>query len=451
MNSIKCGGGYIYKAALSDIEYIGYCYGQNGNESIQSAYSRVKEEKRKAPDLFFNAELFDFSTRDAASDVVCGDKIHRLTEGYGIAFPNNKTAVYCYKNNVHADDYVGAYPVLIQGGVTRTIVPDGLGGRRGRTAIGVDGDNLYVALVPDGDNDLTLAELRIAFKEVGARDAINLDGGGSTQYYSPCGNHFTGRNVRGFIGVWLKSSAPAKKEETTKKEGKGMRFAIIAGHGDGDPGTCKLGYKEADLTRELARLVKDELEAYGEVDILDTSKNWYKRLCKQGHSFDFTPYDYALELHLNSAANDLLGNNKITGTEMYVTRSEKVVSVEENILEGICSLGFKNRGVKKANFDLIYYIKKQGVSSALLEVCFLDDKDDVDLYMTNKTKVAKAIAEGIAKGYKLGESSLSADCNALAKAGIINSPDYWAKGKGYSDANVVALIQKFAAYLKKGG
>lgn len=33
----------------------------------------------------------------------------------------------------------------------------------------------------------------------------------------------------------------------------------------------------------------------------------------------------------------------------------------------------------------------------------------------------------------------------LYRAGIINSPDYWKQGKGYSDANVVALILKMAA------
>ena len=145
------------------------------------------------------------------------------------------------------------------------------------------------------------------------------------------------------------------------------------------------------------------------------------------------------------------GNKKTTGTEIYVTKGEKVVSSEENILKGMEILGFKNRGVKRKNYDLINYIKKQGVSSALIEVCFLDDKDDVDLYMSKKKEVAKAIAEGIAKGYKLTADTLSADCKALAEAGIINSPDYWATGKGYSDTNVVALIRKFAAYLKKGG
>ena len=44
-------------------------------------------------------------------------------------------------------------------------------------------------------------------------------------------------------------------------------------------------------------------------------------------------------------------------------------------------------------------------------------------------------------------NDLSEACKKLAAKGIIDSPDYWAKGKGYSDANVVLLIKKFAKAL----
>ena len=53
---------------------------------------------------------------------------------------------------------------------------------------------------------MTLSELSNAFISAGATEAINFDGGGSTQFYAPNGNHFTGRNVRGFIGIWLTKS-----------------------------------------------------------------------------------------------------------------------------------------------------------------------------------------------------------------------------------------------------
>ena len=43
---------------------------------------------------------------------------------------------------------------------------------------------------------------------------------------------------------------------------------------------------------------------------------------------------------------------------------------------------------------------------------------------------------------------LTMACNKLAARGIIDSPAYWAKGSGYSDANTVLLIKKFAKALK---
>lgn len=48
-----------------------------------------------------------------------------------------------------------------------------------------------------------------------------------------------------------------------------------------------------------------------------------------------------------------------------------------------------------------------------------------------------------ARAYNRDELGEAVD--KLYKAGIINSPDYWKQGKGYSDANVVTLILKVAA------
>lgn len=216
MKVTKCGSGKIYSFPMSDIEYIGYFFGDNkGRELVKSAYTRLKKSRGSAPDFLFNAELFEFDTRYAVSDVVCGGVVHRLREGYGIAFPNNNKAVFSYKNNVGAKDYVGAYPVLIKGGKLETSVPSGLSGSRGRTAIGVGNNNLIVALIPDGSNDATLSALRNSMKSAGATDAINLDGGGSTQFYAPNGNFFTPRPVRGFIGIWLKKTSSNKPSVST--------------------------------------------------------------------------------------------------------------------------------------------------------------------------------------------------------------------------------------------
>ncbi len=203
MTSNVFKGGKMYTVPMKDIEYIGYFGAKGNSEEIKSARSRIAKLRERAPDFLFNAELFDFNTRKAASDVVSGGVVHRLTEGYGIAFPDNKSAVFSYKNNVGAADYVGAYPVLVRNGKAETAVPSGIAGRRGRTAIGVSDSTLFIALLPDSGG-ATPAELRRAFVSFGAKNAINLDGGGSTQFYAPLGNHFSGRRVRGFIGVWIR-------------------------------------------------------------------------------------------------------------------------------------------------------------------------------------------------------------------------------------------------------
>ena len=208
--------GKFYTIPQSKIEYIGYFYGTNGNEDIKTAYSRITKLRGRAPDLFFNAELFNFGTRKPASDVVCGGVAHRLTEGFGIAFPDNNKAVFSYKNNVNAKDYIGAYPVLVRNGKIESTTPSGTEGTRGRTAIGVNKDTLFIALVPDGSNDITLYGLRTAFVNNGADNAINLDGGGSSQWYAPNGNYYTGRKVRGFIGIWLKSESTIKPATVVK-------------------------------------------------------------------------------------------------------------------------------------------------------------------------------------------------------------------------------------------
>jgi len=179
-----------------------------------------------------------------------------------------------------------------------------------------------------------------------------------------------------------------------------MQVLLIAGHGNGDPGAVGNGYREDNLTRQMATLIRQELSKYCAVTIADTSQNWYRKIIKFGEYFNFKPYDYVFEIHLNSS----YGTNAdgvTTGTEIYVTREEKNVFVEENIVRNVAKLGFKNRGVKRKNYDLINYIKKQGVSSALWEVCFISDADDMKLYTAKKRAIAQAVADGIVEGFAL--------------------------------------------------
>lgn len=168
-----------------------------------------------------------------------------------------------------------------------------------------------------------------------------------------------------------------------------MRLLLIAGHGNGDPGAIGNGYREADLTREVVRRLKPLIPCT--VDIADTSQNWFEWL--GSHSYNFTAYDYVLEVHFNSGGGH--------GTEIYVTTSERNTTVEANIVNSLAVAGLTNRGIKRKNFRVINRIKSQGVSSALLEVCFIDSASDMTVWQQKSDALIQAIADGIKRGFGL--------------------------------------------------
>ena len=186
-----------------------------------------------------------------------------------------------------------------------------------------------------------------------------------------------------------------------------MKILLISGHGAGDPGaTAKIDnklYKEADQTIIMVKKIQEHLSKHAEVTLYPTTRNAYAD-CQSGvlkTKAKFANYDYVLEVHFNACVKDLKGNGVTTGTECYITTSETGDSVEKAILANIAKLGFKNRGVKKKNWAVINESKKAGTSAALLEVCFIDDADDMRLYLQKQNDVAKSIANGIISGFGL--------------------------------------------------
>lgn len=181
-----------------------------------------------------------------------------------------------------------------------------------------------------------------------------------------------------------------------------MKILLIAGHGGTpyDSGALGCGYTEAVETRSMANAVAPLLRKYGfDVQMFDQSKDAFK-VVTQGGSLPLSGIGYVMEFHLNSAANDPNGNGKTTGTEIWVHAEEKGVTVEEAILRRVCALGFRNRGVKRSSsFAVLRHVHKRGISHALIETCFVDDKDDMMLYKAKFNEIAKAIADGVADGF----------------------------------------------------
>ena len=179
-----------------------------------------------------------------------------------------------------------------------------------------------------------------------------------------------------------------------------MKILIICGHGNGDCGSfSKIGgktYKESEITRDFGRRLYKKMKSNGIDTVLyDTSKNAYSELCKNSKSIIFKGYDIVLEIHVNSSIiNDYAGNGKNVGTEIFVPSLSYNTKNEyaQKIVKAVSDVGLKNRGVKVGKFKVINTAYSSGVKNAfLLELFFINDKDDLLLYQKNKTKIINNI------------------------------------------------------------
>lgn len=176
-----------------------------------------------------------------------------------------------------------------------------------------------------------------------------------------------------------------------------MRINVHAGHNPAGKVACgAVGLiNESTENRRVKDEVIAQLQALGHT-VYDCTENngtgqsdVLKKIvtkCNQ-HAVDLD-----VSIHFNSGAGDSSGNSRTTGVEAYVySTSSAAKPYAEKICQAIADLGFRNRGVK---YSTGLYVLKHTVSPAvLIECCFVDDKDDVELY--DYQKMAAAIVKGI--------------------------------------------------------
>ena len=169
-----------------------------------------------------------------------------------------------------------------------------------------------------------------------------------------------------------------------------MKILLSAGHGNVDSGS--IGFdkgKEKDRTKELANMVAVKLREAGHTVTVTEEKtyngNWNVK--------NRNGYDYALSIHFNAF------NGSATGTEvLYKNSVGKAPELSKKIAN---VLGIKDRGAKKRT-DL--YMMNIGFD-ALIEVCFHDNKGDLEAYIGRKNEVATIIAEVINGGSIVSNSN----------------------------------------------
>lgn len=178
------------------------------------------------------------------------------------------------------------------------------------------------------------------------------------------------------------------------------RIIIDVGHGGKDSGAIGInGIQEKDvvlnIAKEIIRLNKtildDKLDIY-----LTRYCDTFIALSDRSRLAKVLTADIFVSLHCNASPTDS------KGMEVYVHDSEKLNTKESialglSILNESCNkLGFKKRGAKFADFqvlrDTIYFCP-----SALVEMGFVTNKEEADYFLkpSNISAMALAILVGI--------------------------------------------------------
>lgn len=166
--------------------------------------------------------------------------------------------------------------------------------------------------------------------------------------------------------------------------------------------------------------------------------------------------DFDFSLHLNSGRNDFNGDGKQAGTEIHISADNKGKrAVAQRILDRMKAIGFNtSRGIKIRN-DL-YVLNHTNAPAILIEICFVDDRDDYNQYMKVGYKaVAKAIAEGI-MNRTINDGTTTNTTTSAHKDGLADQKAsdgnwyYYKNGKVATDVTTVAKNVNGWWYVKNG-
>lgn len=185
-----------------------------------------------------------------------------------------------------------------------------------------------------------------------------------------------------------------------------MNLLLISGHGAGDPGATSYitgrTRREADETRRVTAAVAKALDGYCGVTIYPTDRNAYDDYRKGTLAAvaQFSRYDCVLEIHFN-ALSAAPSDGSTKGVECYVPTAQTDSTFAAALCRNLAALGLRNRGVKRKNWSVIHTAQRTGTPAALLEVCFIDDPDDMAIYTAQFDTLADAIAQAVISTYHL--------------------------------------------------
>lgn len=177
--------------------------------------------------------------------------------------------------------------------------------------------------------------------------------------------------------------------------GKIKKVNIHAGHNpDGKIACGAVGIiKESTEARYLVDKIVDGLREQGITTYDCTVNNGtgqrdiLEKIVKKCNAHDV---DLDISIHFNSGRNDRKGDGKTGGVEVWMRTDEGIKrTIGRKICNKLENLGFMNRGIKTTKS--LYFLNHTKAPAILIEICFVDDKDDTKLYKQVKNEIPEKI------------------------------------------------------------
>lgn len=167
------------------------------------------------------------------------------------------------------------------------------------------------------------------------------------------------------------------------------RICLDYGHGGSDPGAVYKDRCEKDDVLRIGLAVSKTLRSHGvlvdETRATDKTMSLKERSDMENKKI----YDYFISIHRNAFKPEAAQGVE---TFTYNNQTAKAKSLADKIQSELVAIGFRHRGVKKANFHVLRETKAPAV---LVEIGFIDNTNDNQLFDNKFDEIAKGISKAI--------------------------------------------------------
>lgn len=470
----------VAKIPLTDIDRVAVVFG--GGRSL--------EQVKGDADYIMNGGLYDMGSGKPVCHLKAGGVVYAKADwkDWGYSWNDGVDMNMELLPSAAARNYISCVPLLAphSGPEARLSYPADMGGSRPRTAMGLTDTEL---LLYCADSPSTPENLREELRLMGARTALMLDGGGSSQCDFRGASIHSGRRVNNYIAVWLKKDKTDEPKERTGNMEK--RYKVVPDVGlkiRKGPGT---GYdRVGGYTKGTVITVLEESDGWGRTDKGWVSMDYLEpvedeeaqtangtpifqdiipkgRVNRPGRA---NPCEY---ITIHETGNAAAGANAKAHANYLKTVNEKVswhYTVDDSAIyqhlpdtEDAYHAGDGSGDGNRKSIGIEICVNKGGdfekaKENAASLVRLLMERHGIPLEKVVQHSVwsgkncPQTIRESgswsdflllCAGGVPVETDPFHAAVDKLAKAGVIDSPLYWKSGK-YSTENVQLLIMKLA-------